>query len=80
MPRYFFFASDTGADDTAVDLSDHAAARRYAIRYAGEVMNDQPEVLWDGREFSVTVRDETGLLLFTVAMIAINAPAGGDTK
>lgn len=79
MPHYYFSASDSVQDDDlGADLKDHSAARRFAIQYAGEIMNNQPEVLWDGREFSVAVTDESRVLLFTIRMFAENAPAGGD--
>ena len=43
-------------------------------------MADEPEVLWDGRELHVEVRDDRGLQLFDVVCYVMNAPAAGDTK
>ena len=80
MPRYFFSASDADGDETGTELRDHAAARRFAIQFAGEIMNDHPDILWDGREFSIFVTDELRRLLFTIKMVAVNAPAGEGTE
>ena len=81
MPRYFFHTADGSRDRDleGVELKDHSAARREAIKFAGSVLNDQPAVLWDGRDFRVEVTDKTGDLLFTIITLAVNAPAGGDT-
>ena len=82
MPRYFFHTEDgePHQDDSGTELAGPAAARVHAIQYAGEVMSNEPDVLWDGREFHVEVRDEHQELLFIVTCKALNAPAGGDTK
>ncbi len=82
MPRYFFDTENGHAhrDIEGTDLSGLAAARVHAIRYAGDVMSNEPGVLWDGNEFQVAVTDGGGTLLFTIACKAHNAPAAGDTK
>ena len=82
MARYFFDTVDGSRcdDDHGMELINLSAARKQAIVYAGEVMNHDPEVLWDGRDFKVLVRDEDHVLLFTITTFATNAPAGGDTK
>ncbi|CCW19756.1 hypothetical protein EBBID32_41260 [Sphingobium indicum BiD32] len=38
-------------------------------------MHDEPDVLWDGRDYRVEVTNETGALLFTIVMLSIDAPA-----
>lgn len=82
MPRYFFKTEDgqVHRDQDGTELSGLSAARVHAIRYAGDVMSNEPDVLWDGNEFHVEVSDEKGALLFTIICHAQNAPAGGDTK
>ena len=82
MSRYFFHTADGSRDRDTVgtELKDHGAARNEAIKFAGHVMADQPEVLWDGRDFRVEVTDEREMLLFTIITLAVNAPAGGETK
>ena len=82
MPRYFFNTADghRDVDTEGLELPDHAAARIAAIRHAGAIMEHEPDVLWDGRDFRVEVTDERRLLLFTIITLAVNAPAGGDVK
>jgi hypothetical protein len=46
-----------------------------AIRFAGAVMHDEPDVLWDGRDYRVEVTNEADDLLFTIVMLSIDAPA-----
>jgi hypothetical protein len=82
MPRYFFSTGggEREVDEEGLDLRDHAAARVAAIKHAGTIMENEPDVLWDGRDFRVEVADDRGLLLFTIIALAVNAPAGGDVK
>lgn len=77
MPRYFFHTVDGGRDrdQEGTELSDNAAARKAAIRFAGAVLHDEPDVLWDGRDYRVEVTNEAGDLLFTIVMLSIDAPA-----
>ena len=77
MPRYFFHTADGSRDrDTeGTELPDARTARVSAIRYAGDVLSDQPELLWDGRDFRVEVTTEEGDLLFTIITLAVDAPA-----
>lgn len=47
MPRYFFHTVDGGRDfdQEGTELPNDAAARKAAIRFAGAVMHDEPDVL-----------------------------------
>ena len=76
MPRFFFNTADGSRDvDTVgVELADQATARKQAVRFAGEVMNDDPTVLWDGCDFNVEVVDEQGELLFVVSTHVVDTP------
>ena len=80
MARYFFHTADGTRDWDAegMELPDGGAARKAAIRYAGAVMNDEPDVLWDGRDFRVEVTDAERHLLFTVITLAVDSPEAGD--
>lgn len=82
MARYFFNTANGKRenDDEGTELPDLAAVRRAAIQYAGAIMEHEPSVLWDGNDFRVEAIDETNTLLFTIITLAVNAPAGGDTK
>jgi hypothetical protein len=77
MPRYFFDTHDGGRerDHDGCELPDPHAARIEAIRYGAAVLHDQPELIWDGRDFRVEVRDDAGKLVVTVIMMAVDAPA-----
>lgn len=81
MAHYYFNTADGGRerDKTGVHLRDDAAARKQAIRFAGEVMESEPDVLWDGREFRVEVMNAHNELLFTVITLAVDAPASGKS-
>lgn len=72
MPRFYFdtLNSEHDEDQEGIDLPDRFAARREAVRFAGSVMKDQPDLLWDGTRFVVEVRGEGRTLLFKVSMQA----------
>lgn len=76
MPHYFFHTADgeEQRDREGIECKDMAAARREGIRYAGAILNDEPDVLWDGRDFRVEVTDEEEQLLFTVVMLTVDTP------
>ena len=77
VPRYFFNTADgtRDCDELGIELPNNAAARVEAIRYAGALLADQPEVLWDGRDFRVEVVTEDEQLVCTVITLAVNMPA-----
>lgn len=79
MPRYFFHTADgsRARDVDGTELPDHGAARKEAIMFAGSSLRDCPDLLWDGRDFRVEVTDEREMLLFTIIMLAVDAPASG---
>jgi hypothetical protein len=76
MPHYFFNTANGARerDDQGIDLPNDATARVEAIRFAGSVLSDEPDLLWDGQEFRVEVADAEGTLLFTIKMAAVDAP------
>ena len=77
----FFFNQLDGAfkpDDQGIELATIAEARLEAVRYAGEVMRDHPTIVWAGEDFRIQVTDDTQLLLFTVIVVGVDAPAGTD--
>ncbi len=77
MPRYFFHTADgsRARDNEGTELPHQRAARTEAIKFAGAILNNDPDVLWDGRDFRVEVTDDSDLLLFTIIMLAVDAPA-----
>lgn len=70
MPRYFFDTSSGLRDRerTGLDLKDNDAARVQGIIYAGEVLRDEPNLLWDGSEFKVLVTGWDRELLLTISV------------
>ena len=76
MPRYHFSSVDGGRDwdPEGVDLPDQHAARAYAVRYAGELLQSEPEAVWDAGQWRVEVSDDAGTLLFTVTTTGAYGP------
>ena len=56
-------------------MPDLATARTEAIRYAAATVKDHPDEVWIGDTFRVEVSDEGGMLLCTVVILALDAPA-----
>ena len=77
MPRYFFHSVDgrLDVDEEGTDFPDLAAARIGAIRYAGDVLSSEPDVLWDGHEFRVQVTNEEGAVVVTIVTLAVDSAA-----
>ena len=78
MPRYHFTSFDgrRDLDPEGVELADHDAARIYAARYVGELLQSEPDTLWQAGHWAVEVTDADGALLFSVATHGIDAPRG----
>ncbi|TPG42558.1 hypothetical protein EAH79_01335 [Sphingomonas koreensis] len=78
--RYFFHTADGSRDrDTeGTELDSPRAAKAEAIKFAGHCIADQPDVLFDARDFRVEVTDTNATLLFTIVTLAIDAPAIDD--
>ena len=77
MPRYYFDVENHGShhDTEGNEMADAEAARTAAVVFAGEYLRDNPDLVWDGRRFSVHVRDESGTVLLDVRVEASD-PAG----
>jgi hypothetical protein len=77
MPRYHFNVHD-GTDHPdlqGTELDDVPAARKHAVRYFGEMLQRDPCTFWNGEEWKMEVANETGLVLFSLHFIGIDAPA-----
>ncbi len=79
MPEFLITAHrGTEPPDTSrVTLPDLAAARREAVRYAGELLIAE-DGAFQGEEWVVTVTDEAHLVLFTINVLWTAAPALGQ--
>lgn len=76
MPRYHFHSADGSRDPDpeGTELPDDAAAQLAAVQFAGEVLRDDPDKLWQAGQWRVEVTDDAGVLLWTVITLAIDAP------
>lgn len=77
MPRYFFDITDveTRPDDEGEVLEGLNAARIAAVKLSGELLQHWPDRFWSVGEWSCSVRDENGLVLFVLHFFATEAAA-----
>lgn len=77
MARYFFDVRDGEyiPDQVGTELPDLAAARVHAVVYSGELLMRNAEQFWRGEEWQLEVKDQQGLILFSLMFLATNAPA-----
>lgn len=82
MPRFYFDITDneTTVDNYGVELEGLNAARIEAVRLSGEVLQSWPDRFWSVGQWSCSVRDETGLVLFVLHFFATEAPIVQRTK
>jgi len=82
MARFFFnqYDGEFKPDDKGLEFPTLDQARVEAVRYAGEVLRDHPTLVWKGEDFRIEVTDSKQLVLFTVLVVAIDAPAGGHSR
>ena len=68
MPRYFFHSEDglLEHDETGTELADASAAREQAVRFAGALLAERPQAMWEGTRWRLLVTDEQSLILFTI--------------
>ncbi|MBB5717049.1 DUF6894 family protein [Sphingomonas aerophila] len=62
-------------DVVGLELPTLEAARLEAARYIGELIRFKPDLVWAGEEVRVEVTDERQLVLFTIAVFGVDAPA-----
>ena len=62
MPLYYFHIADgvRDPDRDGTEFPGNAAAGKPAIRFAGAVMHDEPDVLWNGRGYRVEGYERKG--------------------
>jgi hypothetical protein len=77
MPRYHFHVEDGQSyrDDKGAELADSEAARAYALRYFGHMLESSRCSVWDGNDVRMEVADESGLVLFALYLVGIDSPA-----
>jgi hypothetical protein len=69
--RHFFDTQNGGfhADPEGTIYPSTDTARQEATMYAGEILRDNPEEAWENNELIVTVKDNHGLIVFTVTVL-----------
>jgi hypothetical protein len=67
-------------DVEGTEMASLGDARVEAARYIGEVIRDRPNIIWAGEEVRVEVTDERQLVLFTVIVLGVDAPAVSGSK
>ncbi len=79
MPRYFFDVRDTAEipDNTGTELADEDTARTEAVVLAGRLLADLGRKFWNSGDWQLSVRDESGRVLFTLVFSAKNSAAVG---
>jgi len=77
MPRYFFNTANghVERDTEGEELRNGDAAQGLAVRYLGDILRDNPPDIWGDGEFRVDVTDEAGLILYSLTVIGMIAPA-----
>jgi hypothetical protein len=68
MARYFFDTKDgdNDTDESGVELESDTTAITEAVRFAGSMIHDQPDILTENGELIVSVRREQGPNIGTV--------------
>ena len=82
VQRYFFHTDGRGAfrDQEGTLLPNDESARVEAARVLGQLVNERPAGVWQDDEFRIVVTDETGLILFTLGVAAVVAPAASPVR
>jgi hypothetical protein len=74
VPRYFFNVDET-LDQEGQEIATLAAAKCQAVTFAGRTICDIAGEFWDAGDFSLTVTNDDGLILFTLRCVGTEAPA-----
>jgi hypothetical protein len=79
LARFFFHTNHpfelTVQDDEGLEFSSVHDAKCAAVKYAGQLLADVAEHFWDQADFDLTVTDGSGLILFSMRVVGIEAPA-----
>ena len=79
MPRYFFHTNNprelVHQDDEGFEFANVHEAKAQAVAYAGRLLCDVRERFWDDGDFELLVTNDSGLILFSLRLVGIEAPA-----
>jgi hypothetical protein len=62
-------------DVEGIEMACIGDARIEAARFVGQLIHDQPHLAWAGEEMRVEVTDANQLILFTIIVLGVDAPA-----
>lgn len=76
MPRYYFHISEGHVipDPYGSVLPDLAAAKCFAVRYAGDLTCDLGAPFWEADDWRMTVADDQGSTLFALLFAGAAEP------
>ena len=76
MARYYFHTECGGhfTDTDGEDLPNRTAARTMAADIIGQRLRDGSEVFWGTEPWTMTVTDESGVILFTIRINGAEPP------
>lgn len=77
MTRYFFHTTNgkRTTDAEGIDLPNASAAQTTAIKLAGELLKDAPDLLQETTDLKVDVTDSNDRVLFAVLVTVSNGAA-----
>jgi phage terminase large subunit-like protein len=76
MRFYFNLAGAVhDADNEGMEFSTLSEARIEAARFAGELLHERPELVWAGDELRVEITNEHQIMMCTVIVLGVDAPA-----
>ena len=77
MQKFYFEIADANPPIacSGQDLPCIVSARKFALKYASQILSEQPDSFWDGGDLVMTVTDADHLSLFTLDVLNINAPS-----
>lgn len=73
MPK-FYFHTDDHQDGDGTDLASLSTAKCEAVKLAAGIICDDADRFWDDASWNMTVTDGTGLTLFQLHMVGVDAP------
>ena len=82
MPRYYFHLRDGSEhlDREGAFLPNTEAARTQAAVYLGEILRNGCDSIWNGEDWRLNVVDESGLVLFVIHIVAVEAAAAKNVR
>jgi Domain of unknown function (DUF6894) len=75
VPAFFFNVQGDHPTEEAVELPSIAEAKATAIRYAARLLSDSATTFWESGQLSISVTDQSGLILFTIDVLGNDAPS-----